>query len=106
MSGWRPAGGRGAGFVRLPGDEAMRPAVQEVADSFGQWFEDLVVVGIGGSSLGARAVTDALLGPHWNDDSDEAREHYPRLHFLENPDPGSVAELLAGWIPGAPSSTW
>jgi glucose-6-phosphate isomerase len=83
------------GFVRLPGDEAMRRSVQEVADSFGQWFESLVVVGIGGSSLGARAVTDALLGPHWNHDSDEAREHYPRLHFMENPDPGSVADLLA-----------
>jgi glucose-6-phosphate isomerase len=83
------------GFVRLPGDEAMRRGVQEVADSFGQWFEDLVVVGIGGSSLGARAVTDALLGPHWNHDSDEGRDHYPRLHYMDNPDPGSVAELLA-----------
>jgi len=83
------------GFVRLPGDEAMRRGVQEVADSFGQWFETLVVVGIGGSSLGARAVTDALLGPHWNEDSDEDREHYPRLHFMENPDPGSVSDLLA-----------
>jgi glucose-6-phosphate isomerase len=83
------------GFVRLPGDEAMRRGVQEVADSFGQWFETLVVVGIGGSSLGARAVTDALLGPHWNEDSDEDREHYPRIHFMENPDPGSVSDLLA-----------
>ena len=82
------------GFVRLPGDEAMRRGVQDVADSFGQWFETLVVVGIGGSSLGARAVTDALLGPYWNEDSDEDREHYPRLHFMENPDPGSVSDLL------------
>ncbi len=83
------------GFTALPGDTAARDAVQELADSFGQWFEDLVVVGIGGSSLGGRAVADALLGPHWNVLDDEAREHYPRLHFLENADPDSVSALLA-----------
>jgi glucose-6-phosphate isomerase len=83
------------GFLALPHDTGARSAVQEVADSFGQWFEDLVVVGIGGSSLGGRALADALLGPHWNARSDEARDHYPRLHFLENADPDSVADLLA-----------
>ncbi|CAN5652431.1 glucose-6-phosphate isomerase [soil metagenome] len=83
------------GFVALPGDHAAREAVQELADSFGQWFEDLVVVGIGGSSLGGRALADALLGPHWNQRTPDEREHYPRIHFLENPDPGTVTELLA-----------
>jgi glucose-6-phosphate isomerase len=82
------------GFVALPADEAAREAVQDVADSFAQWFEDLVVVGIGGSSLGGRALADALLGIHWNELSAEDREHYPRLHFLENADPESVASLL------------
>jgi glucose-6-phosphate isomerase len=82
------------GFVALPADDGARDAVQEVADSFAQWFEDLVVVGIGGSSLGGRALADALLGTHWNEISAEDREHYPRLHFLENADPESVASLL------------
>lgn len=82
------------GFVALPADDGARKAVQEVADSFAQWFEDLVVVGIGGSSLGGRALADALLGTHWNEISAEDREHYPRLHFLENADPESVASLL------------
>jgi len=83
------------GFVGLPSNPELREEVQRLADSFGQWFEALVVVGIGGSSLGGRALTEALLGPHWNQDSDEAREHYPRIYFMENPDPDSVAELLA-----------
>jgi glucose-6-phosphate isomerase len=83
------------GFVSLPSNPELQAEVQRLADSFGQWFETLVVVGIGGSSLGGRALTEALLGPHWNQDSDEAREHYPRVHFMENPDPDSVADLLA-----------
>ncbi|TVP42780.1 MAG: glucose-6-phosphate isomerase [Gemmatimonadales bacterium] len=83
------------GFVALPGDAEARDTVQELADSFGQWFEDLVVVGIGGSTLGGRALADALLGSHWNDRTPDEREHYPRIHFLENPDPDTVTALLA-----------
>lgn len=82
------------GFLALPDDAAGQKTVQEVADAFGQWFEDLVVVGIGGSSLGGKALAEALLGPSWNARSDESREHYPRLHFLENADPDALADLL------------
>lgn len=82
------------GFLELPDNERLTRQVLEVADSFGQWFENLVVVGIGGSSLGGRATAEALLGPHWNERSDEARDHFPRLYFLENADPDSTAALL------------
>ncbi len=82
------------GFFDLPEEVETRRTVQEVADSFGQWFETMVVVGIGGSSLGARALADALLGLHWNLGSDEDRDHYPRLFFLENADPGSLRDLM------------
>ena len=82
------------GFLELPDDERLARQVQEVADSFGQWFTTLVVVGIGGSSLGGRAIAEALLDRHWNESSDEARDHFPRLHFLENADPDSTAALL------------
>jgi glucose-6-phosphate isomerase len=82
------------GFLALPEDREMLAGVREVADSFGQWFETLVVIGIGGSSLGARTVVDALLDPYWNEHDDEARDHFPRLYFLENPDPGSMEALL------------
>lgn len=88
---------RGAGqlgFLDLPGDDGLLQQVREVADSFGQWFETLVVIGIGGSSLGTRAVAEALLGPYWNESTDEARDHFPRLYFMENADPDSAAALL------------
>jgi glucose-6-phosphate isomerase len=82
------------GFSDLPYAREAMEGVREVADSFGQWFEALVVVGIGGSSLGARAIADALLGPFWNELSAEEREHFPRLYFLENVDPDTTTALL------------
>jgi glucose-6-phosphate isomerase len=82
------------GFFALPDATESARAVQELADSFGQWFENIVVLGIGGSALGTTTLRDALLGPHWNELDEEAREHYPRLYVLDNVDPRSVAGLL------------
>jgi len=82
------------GFFSLPGDREAVRRIAAVAESFGQWFEALVVVGIGGSSLGAKAIADALLGPFWNEHSNAEREHFPRLYFLENVDPDTVKALL------------
>jgi glucose-6-phosphate isomerase len=84
------------GFLELPYARVTAGRVQEVADSFGQWFENLVVLGIGGSGLGTIMLRDALLGPRWNERSDEGREYFPRLHVLDNADPATVAELLDG----------
>ncbi|MEJ2541717.1 MAG: glucose-6-phosphate isomerase, partial [Gemmatimonadota bacterium] len=82
------------GFFDLPTDEATAGTVQELADGFGQWFENVVVLGIGGSSLGGITLRDALLGPGWNEKDDEARSFFPRLYILENPDPDTTRELL------------
>ncbi len=82
------------GFFHLPDAREAASAVQELADGFGQWFENLVVLGIGGSALGTTTLRDSLLGPHWNELDDEARDHYPRLFVLDNVDPRSVSALL------------
>ena len=82
------------GFFDLPYSSDTANAIQEVADSFGQWFENVVVLGIGGSALGTRMLRDALLGPLWNEGSGERREHYPRLYVVENVDPDSMASIL------------
>lgn len=82
------------GFFDLPYAEELRQQVQEFADSFGQWFEAVVVIGIGGSSLGTRAIVDGLCGPFWNEKSPEEREHFPRLYFLENSDPDTTRDVL------------
>lgn len=82
------------GFFDLPYAGETVDRVVEMADGFGQWFEDVVVLGIGGSGLGAIALKEALLGPAWNDLSPESREHFPRLHVVDNPDPFTVRSLL------------
>lgn len=82
------------GFLELPYAGATVDQVRELAEGFGQWFEDVVVLGIGGSGLGAIALKEALLGPLWNARDDEARDHFPRLHIVDNPDPVSVHALL------------
>jgi glucose-6-phosphate isomerase len=82
------------GFFDLPADQATATTVQDLADGFGQWFENVVVLGIGGSSLGGITLRDALLGPGWNERDDESRSFFPRLYVLENPDPDTARGLL------------
>ena len=82
------------GFFDLPWASETSRRVQEVADSFGQWFETVVVLGIGGSGLGAVTLRDSLLATHWNERDAEAREYFPRLYVLDNPDPATVGSLL------------
>jgi glucose-6-phosphate isomerase len=82
------------GFLDLPYATETAGQAQQLADGFAQWFEDVVILGIGGSGLGARAVRDALLGPFWNDRSSEGRDHFPRLHIVDNPDPDTMLGLL------------
>ena len=82
------------GFLELPYTGETVERVGELADGFAQWFEDVVVLGIGGSGLGATALKEALLGPFWNTMTDEERDHFPRLHIIDNPDPHTFAALL------------
>jgi glucose-6-phosphate isomerase len=82
------------GFLDLPYTTDTVERVVELADGFAQWFEDVVVLGIGGSGLGATALKEALLGPFWNAMPDEDRDHFPRLHVVDNPDPFTFSALL------------
>ncbi|MFW6199233.1 MAG: glucose-6-phosphate isomerase [Gemmatimonadota bacterium] len=84
------------GFLELPYASETARQVQEAADGFGQWFENLVVLGIGGSSLGTRALADALLATRWNERAGDERDHFPRLYVVDNPDPRTLAGLLDG----------
>ena len=90
----RRAGGD-MGFFDLPSQTATAATVQELADGFGQWFENVVILGIGGSGLGAITVREALLGPGWNELDDETRSYFPRLYVLDNPDPDTARALLS-----------
>jgi glucose-6-phosphate isomerase len=88
------------GFLDLPYAGETVSRVTELAEGFAQWFEDVVVLGIGGSGLGATALKEALLGPFWNAMTDEERDHFPRLHVVDNPDPHTFRMLLDRLEPG------
>ena len=56
-------------------------------------FDDMVVLGIGGSSLGGYALLNALCHPQWNLLSTEQREGRPRYHFVDNVDSDAISGL-------------
>src|SRR5574344_590133 len=68
--------------------------VKEFASLVKGRFENVLVLGIGGSALGGIAVTEALLKPYWNLLTPEQRENNPRIFFLDNIDPDSINGLL------------
>lgn len=68
--------------------------VKEYAAMVQGRFDNILVLGIGGSALGGIAVTEALLKPYWNLLSDEQRNGLPRIFFLDNIDPDTITGLL------------
>jgi len=74
------------------------PTIQQItafAEGLGQAHDHVLVLGIGGSALGTKALINALRRPGWNEWDDEGRDFYPRLTVLENVDPTTVAAALA-----------
>ncbi len=68
--------------------------VKEFASMVEGRFDNILVLGIGGSALGGLAVTEALLKPYWNLLTKEQRNGYPRIFFLDNIDPDVMDGLL------------
>ena len=68
--------------------------VKEYASMVKGRFENVVVLGIGGSALGGIAAAEALLKPYWNLLSDEQRNGCPRIFFLDNIDPDTMSGLF------------
>ena len=69
--------------------------VKEFASMVEGRFENILVLGIGGSALGGIAVTEALLKPYWNLLTPEQRNNQPRIFFLDNIDPDTISSLLS-----------
>ena len=82
------------GFYGLTGQAETVKAIRTFAEGLGQAYDHVLVLGIGGSALGTKAILSALRPPAWNELDDEAREFFPRLTVLENVDPASVASVL------------
>ena len=68
--------------------------VKEYASMVQGRFENVLVLGIGGSALGGKALSEALLAPFWNMLSEEQRNGFPRIFYLDNIDPDTMTALL------------
>lgn len=82
-------------FTDLPGDTRLLEQSIRFADAARGKYDDVVILGIGGSALGPIALRTALRPSGWNMLDDRERGGFPRLHVLDNVDPDTIAALLA-----------
>ena len=71
---------------------AMLPEIKQMAATL-RAYRDVVLVGIGGSSLGTKAIGQAV--------TCKARDDAPHLHYVENVDPYSLERLLTHLDPAS-----
>jgi glucose-6-phosphate isomerase len=82
------------GFFALPEAGELVEEIARFGEGPGQSFENIVVLGIGGSALGTIALRSALLDPFWNELEIAERDFFPRLYVLDNIDPSTVGTFL------------
>lgn len=78
------------GFFGLPADTATADAIDRYVTDLPEQITDVLILGIGGSSLGTRAVQHALGGPPELGPLPKGR----RLHLPDNADPWMLSALL------------
>lgn len=75
-------------WMDLPYQTKVIKAILDSKKKQQKKWENIVVLGIGGSSLGGIALMQALKGPYYNLD------HKPRLFFADNIDPDQINWLM------------
>jgi glucose-6-phosphate isomerase len=82
------------GFLDLPRDTALHQQAENFVKRTHGKYDDVIVLGIGGSALGPIALRTALRKPFWNMLNAGERHMRPRLHVLDNLDPRTIRALL------------
>ncbi|HOJ67534.1 MAG TPA: glucose-6-phosphate isomerase, partial [Candidatus Hydrogenedentes bacterium] len=83
------------GFYDLYKHDAVFSDIREKAARFSSFkYDNLVVLGIGGSALGITALNSALNPPYWNLLSRAARKGHPRLFVMDNIDPDTFKTMM------------
>jgi glucose-6-phosphate isomerase len=83
-------------FMELPYQTEGLKEIRQVAKPLSEWCWDLVVLGVGGSALGARALHQALRPPQHNKFPMARRNHKLGLWVTDNIDPDYCFGLLDG----------
>jgi len=83
------------GFYDLYKDAAVFDDVKTTAARFlDMGYDNLVVLGIGGSALGATALVTALKPPYYNLTTRRARGGAPRIFVMDNIDPVTFRQMM------------
>ena len=83
------------GFYDLYKESGAISQVRDTARRFLDFgYENLVVLGIGGSALGITALNTALNPPYYNLQTRRGRKGHPRLFVMDNIDPLTFREML------------
>ncbi len=90
---WSEHGAGEQRWLDLPDNSALSDDIASFASEASTLYDDYLLIGIGGSSLGAIATIQALAHPHRNLQPKEVRGG-PRFFVLDNPDPEKIAATL------------
>lgn len=83
------------GFWDLHKDKKTLAEVKKHAAHFlGFGYDNLVILGIGGSALGTSALATALLPPYYNLLTKRQRKGHPRLFVMDNIDPVTFRGMM------------
>ncbi|MCX7847625.1 MAG: glucose-6-phosphate isomerase [bacterium] len=83
------------GFTKLPYRDGEADALIALANELASQCDNFVVIGIGGSALGAIALHSSCNPPFYNLMPRESRGNRPRLFIPDNIDPVLISNLLA-----------
>ncbi len=90
----RDISGKWLAWMNLGYKDELIKEINEYARGLKGKFDNLLILGIGGSALGGICVTEALLKPYWNLLDKDQRNGYPRIFFVDNIDPDQINGLL------------
>jgi glucose-6-phosphate isomerase len=81
-------------FLTISAHPTLAQEIKKYVRGVKGWVENFVVLGVGGSALGARALQTALNHPAYNLLSRTMRKGFPRLFVADNIDPDGFKALL------------
>lgn len=98
-------------FIDLPerllsSERAIVQNIRSVCDRFAKSLERVVVLGIGGSYMGARALFEACCHPYHNELSRSQRGNRPRLYFEGNNVDNDAVYGLVELLQSDPAADW
>lgn len=83
------------GFFDTHVNMELKKSINDFAKKAKGKYENVIILGIGGSSLGVQALFSALMPANWNNREKKARNGYPKMFFVDHMDSEYIDELFS-----------